>query len=82
MLLSCLYEVYHLASYYEQDQTNIFGFQFVFLQPFPCSVLVIIDLFLFALLSFVCHVLTDSSSLVIRLTEECHRSDGEHSLDW
>ena len=27
-------------------------------------------------------VLTDSSSLVTRLTEECHRSDGERSLEW
>ena len=27
-------------------------------------------------------MLTDSSSLVTRLTEECHRSDGERSLDW
>ena len=42
----------------------------------------IIDLFLVALLSFVCLVLTDSSSLVTRLTEECHRSDGEQSLEW
>ena len=42
----------------------------------------IIDLFLVALLSFVCLVLTDSSSLVTRLTEECHRSDGERSLEW
>ena len=37
----------------------------------------IIDLFLVALLSLVCIVLTDSSSLVTRLTEECHRSDGQ-----
>ena len=42
----------------------------------------IIDLFLVALLSLVCLVLTDSSSLVTRLTEECHRSDGERSLEW
>ena len=42
----------------------------------------IIDLFLVALLSFICLVLTDSSSLVTRLTEECHRSDGEQSLEW
>ena len=42
----------------------------------------IIDLFLVALLSLVCFVLTDGSSLVIRLTEDCHRSDGECSLDW
>ena len=42
----------------------------------------IIDLFLVALLSHVCLVLTDSSSLVTRLTEECHRSDGERSLEW
>ena len=35
-----------------------------------------------ALLSLVCLVLTDSSSLVTRLTEECHRSDGEQSLEW
>ena len=41
-----------------------------------------IDLFLVALLSLVCLVLTDSSSLVTRLTEECHRSDGERSLEW
>ena len=41
-----------------------------------------IDLFLVALLSLVCLVLTDSSSLVTRLTEECHRSDGEQSLEW
>ena len=27
-------------------------------------------------------MLTDSSSLVTRLTEECHRSDGERSLEW
>ena len=27
-------------------------------------------------------VLSDSSSLVTRLTEECHRSDGERSLEW
>ena len=46
---------------------NIFGFQFVFLQPFPCSEIMIIDPFLVALLSFVCLVLTDSSSLVTRL---------------
>ena len=44
---------------------NIFGFHFVFLQPFRCSDIMIIDLFLVALLSFVCLVLTDSSSLVI-----------------
>ena len=37
----------------------------------------IIDLFLVALLSFVCLVLTDSSSLVTRLKAECRRSDGE-----
>ena len=37
----------------------------------------IIDLFLVALLSLVCLVLTDSSSLVTRLKAECHRSDGE-----
>ena len=42
----------------------------------------IIDLFLVALLSFVRLVLTDSSSLVTRLTKECHRSDGERSLEW
>ena len=42
----------------------------------------IIDLFLVALLSLVCLVLTDSSSLVTRLTEECHRSDAERSLEW
>ena len=42
----------------------------------------IIDLFLVALLSLVCLVLTDSSSLVTQLTEECHRSDGERSLEW
>ena len=42
----------------------------------------IIDLFLVALLSLVCLVLTNSSSLVTRLTEECLRSDGERSLDW
>ena len=42
----------------------------------------IIDLFLVALLSLVCLVLTDSCSLVTGLTEECHRSDGERSLDW
>ena len=42
----------------------------------------IIDLFLVALLSLVCLVLTDSSSLVTRLTEECYRSDGERSLEW
>ena len=42
----------------------------------------IIDLFLVALLSLVCLVLTDSSSLVTRLTEECHRSDGDRSLEW
>ena len=41
-----------------------------------------IDLFLDALLSLVCLVLTDSSSLVTRLTGECHRSDGERSLEW
>ena len=46
------------------------------------SLLTIIDLFLVALLSLVCLVLTDSSSLVTRLTEECHRSDGEWSLQW
>ena len=34
-------------------KTNIFGFRFVFLQPFPCSEIMIIDLFLVALLSFV-----------------------------
>ena len=55
---------------------------FVLLQPFPCREIVIIDLFLVALLSLVCLVLTDSSSLVTRLTEECHRSDGERSLEW
>ena len=55
---------------------------FVLLQPFPCREITIIDLFLVALLSFVCLVLTDSSSLVTRLTEECHRSDGERSLEW
>ena len=37
----------------------------------------IIDLFLVALLSFVCFVLTDCSSLVTQLKAECHRSDGE-----
>ena len=42
----------------------------LFLQSFPCSEITTIDLFLVALLSFVCLVLTDSSSLVIRLTEE------------
>ena len=63
----------------EITNKNIFGFQFVLLQPFPCSEIMIIDLFLqlVALLSFVCFVLTDSSSLVTRLMEECHRSDGE-----
>ena len=61
---------------------NIFGFQFVFLQPFPCGEITIIDLFLVALLSFVCIVLTDSSSLATRLPEECYRSDGERSLEW
>ena len=55
---------------------------FVLLQPFPCREIMIIDQFLVALLSFVCLVLTDSSSLVTRLTEECHRSDGERSLEW
>ena len=55
---------------------------FVLLQPFPCREIMIIDLFLVALLSLVCLVLTDSSSLVTRLTEECHRSDGERSLEW
>ena len=55
---------------------------FVLLQPFPCREIMIIDLFLVALLSLVCLVLTDSSSLVTRLTEECHRSDGEQSLEW
>ena len=40
------------------------------------------DLFLVALLSFVRLVLTDGSSLVTRLTEECHRSDGERSPEW
>ena len=50
---------------------------FVLLQPFPCREIMIIDLFLVALLSLVCLVLTDSSSLVTRLTEKCHRSDGE-----
>ena len=59
-----------------------FGFQFVLLQPFPCSEIMIIDLFLVALLSLVCLVLADSSPLVTQLTEECHRSDGERSLDW
>ena len=49
----------------EIANTNIFGFQFVFLQPFPSSEIRIIDLFLEALLSFVCLVLTSSSSLVI-----------------
>ena len=52
------------------------------LQPFPCREITIIDLFLVALLSLVCLLLTDSSSLVTRLTEECHRSDGEQSLEW
>ena len=37
----------------------------------------IIDLFLVALLSFVCFVLTDGSPLVTRLKAECRRSDGE-----
>ena len=55
---------------------------FVLLQPFPCREIMIIDLFLVALLSFVCLVLTYSSSLVTRLTEECHRSDRERSLEW
>ena len=55
---------------------------FVLLQPFPCREIMIIDLFLVALLSLVCLVLTDSSSLVTRPTEECHRSDGERSLEW
>ena len=55
---------------------------FVLLQPFPCREITIIDLLLVALLSFVCLVLTDSSSLVTQLTEECHRSDGEQSLEW
>ena len=55
---------------------------FVLLQPFPCREIMIIDLFLVALLFLVCLVLTDSSSLVTRLTEECHRSDGERSLEW
>ena len=27
-------------------------------------------------------MLTDSSSLVTRLTEECHGSDGERSIEW
>ena len=55
---------------------------FVLLRPFPCREIMIIDLFLVALLSLVCLVLTDSSFLVTRLTEECHRSDGERSLEW
>ena len=55
---------------------------FVLLQPFPCREIMIIDLFLVALLSLVCLELTDSSSLVTRLTEDCHRSDGEQSLEW
>ena len=37
----------------------------------------IIDLFLVALLSFVCFVLTDCSSLVTQLKAECRRSNGE-----
>ena len=52
-------------------------FGFVFLQPCRCSEKTIIDLFLVALLSFVCFVLTDSSSLVSQLKAECRRSDGE-----
>ena len=52
------------------------------LQPFPCREITIIDLFLVALLSLVCLALTDSSSLVTRLTEECHRYDRERSLEW
>ena len=61
-----------------KSPTRIFSaFQFVLLQPFCCDEIMIIDLFLVALLSFVCHVLTDSSSLVPRLKAECRRSDGE-----
>ena len=63
--------------------TRIFSASnFVLLQPFPCREIMIIDLFLVALLSLICLVLTDSSSLVTRLTEECHRSEGERSLEW
>ena len=53
-----------------------------FLQPFCCDEIMIIDLFLVALLSFVCFVLIDSSSLVPQLKAECRRSDGEQSLEW
>ena len=53
-----------------------------FLQPFHCNEIMIIDLFLFALLSFVWFVLTDCSPLVFLLKKECHRSDGERSLEW
>ena len=58
-------------------QQEYFGFQFVLLQPICCDEIMIIDLFFVALLSFVCFVLTDSSSLVTRLKAECRRSDGE-----
>ena len=43
---------------------HILGFGLCFLQPFHCNEIMIIDLFLVALLSFVCSVLTDCSPLV------------------
>ena len=58
-------------------KANFSALVLCFLQPFCCDEIMIIDLFSVALLSFVCFVLTDCSSLVSRLKVECRTSDGD-----